>query len=66
MTEKSSMVSFLPSMRDRPVRKMPIRSSARRGRIASSGSSRIVRVTFMVIGSSFLSDTRPSRLADTE
>ena len=36
------------------------------GRIASSGSSRIVRVTFTVIGSSFLMTIRPSRSAVTE
>ena len=53
-------------MRDMPVRKMPMRESARRGRIASSGSSRIVRVTFTVIGSSFLMTSRPSRSAVTE
>ena len=47
-------------MRDMSVRKMPMRESARRGRIASSGSSRIVRVTFTVIGSSFLMTIRPS------
>ena len=66
MTEKSSILSFLPLMRDMSVRKMPMRESARRGRIASSGSSRIVRVTFTVIGSSFLMTIRPSRSAVTE
>ena len=49
-----------------PVRKMPMRESATRGCAGFSGSNRIVRVTFMVIGSSFLSWMSPSRSAETE
>lgn len=52
-------------MRDMSVRKMPMRESARRA-ASLFGQRRIVRVTFTVIGSSFLMTIRPSRSAVTE